>query len=157
MRTRWALADVDLGHTGHEVLGAVLGCTVANGHVQRCFGLGQFGRAGVGQQPVVADALEPGGQDALHVAGNEVLRLHAHSALLALLTRFAQGEGADDELIALERQDALVANGRAVGVSAQVSKHLRGPAASYTEWGFGIDQFVGSLPRPEIFPIGNLA
>lgn len=73
MRTRRALADVDLGHAGDEVLRVLLRCAVFRRHVQRSFGLCEPLPAGVGQQPVVANALDAAGQDVLHEAGNAAM------------------------------------------------------------------------------------
>ena len=138
MLTRWALAGVDLGYTGHEVLRVCLRHGVGHWHLQGRFGQGQLLSVGVGQQPVVANAFEPAGQDVLHEASDECWPMDAQRALFALLTRRAQGACAEDDLITLQTQDALVANRSAVGVAAEVFQHLGGAA----QRGFGVDHPV---------------
>ena len=138
MLTRRALAGVDLCHTGHEVLRAFLGNGVGRWHVQGGFGQGQLLAVWVGQQPVVANAFEPAGQDVLHEAPNERWPRQAQPALFALLIRLAQGARAEGDFITLQRQDALVADGGAVGVAAQIFQHLRRTA----QRGLGVDHPV---------------
>jgi hypothetical protein len=82
-----ALAGVDLGHSGHEVLRVFLGNGVGRWHVQGGFGQGQLRSVGAGQQPVVANAFEPAGQDVLHEAPNERWPRQAQRALFALLAQ----------------------------------------------------------------------
>ena len=87
MLTRRALAGVDLCHTGHEVLRVFLGNGVGHWHVRGRFGQDQLRFVGVGQQPVVANAFEPAGQDVLHEAPNERWPRQAQRAPFALLAQ----------------------------------------------------------------------
>jgi len=68
----------------------------------------------------------------------------SHLALLAAVGVILPAKG---DALLLEGQQAMIGDGHAMGVGAQIAQHLHGP----TEGGFGIDDPVVSVQAAEKF------
>ena len=155
MTTSRALLDLCLCHALHERLCALSGYRAGRRHVQSRPGQSQPGTLRVGQQPVVPDAFEPRGQDVLHKAANELLARQSHTPLLLALVACVLrpgptpsfGPGREHHLCVRDGSDALIANGRAVGVAAQVRQHLGRTA----QRGFGVHHPVLVPQHTDVF------
>ena len=72
----------------------------------------------------MAYALHAVGKDVQQQAPDEFFAVHVNAPLAAV----GVGAHREDHLVSVDGLDALVADGRAVGVATQVLKHLRRPA-----------------------------
>ena len=131
--------QVHLRHAPQVVLRRLLSHRVALRHLhlgaRLCQRLGFAGR----QQPIVANTFEPGGQ---HMQKETAYKLHAIECDNALST-FVIGAHLERHLIGSDIDDALVADGCAVGIARQVLQHL----SRATQWGFGIHHPVKAVQR----------
>src|SRR5579863_5363007 len=93
---------------------------------QQCARQGQqlFAEA-VGQQAIAADADEAFWQNMQEEAAEEVHGVESHDALLAAVGIIAPEEA---DALPVEGGDAVVADGHAVGVAAEVAQHMLGSA-----------------------------
>jgi hypothetical protein len=82
--------------------------------------------AGAGEQPVMADVMEPFGQDVQQEAPNELVGRQHHGAVsrLPVMTVVLVAE-ADAALI--EGDEPAVGDGDAVGVTGEIGEHRLGP------------------------------
>ena len=71
----------------------------------------------VGQDPVIADALEAAGQDVEEKASNKLTGIQGHGLLQTVSVVVLAGEG---DLGVLDANEAMIGNGYAVGVARQV-------------------------------------
>src|SRR5450432_2378802 len=83
-----------------------------------------FGAMTVGQEAVIAKALETRGQAVLEEEANEFLSRHGHH----LAERVAVVGPPKGDLAVIERQQALVADGDTVSIASEVLQHLGGAA-----------------------------
>ena len=90
-----------------------------------------IGAMAVGQEAVVANALKTGGQGGLQEKSDELLGGHGHH-LADGIPVVGPGKG---DLAVLEGQQALVADGDAVGIAAEILQHASGTA----EGRFGVN------------------
>ena len=126
-----AQGHVDLGHARHERLGRLNGLRVGRRHLQGqlcCWQLDPF--ASGCQHPIVANAFRSGGQD---VQQESAHKLCSRQSLQAF-GPFVIGTHRKRHLALADCANALIADGRAVRVAAQVLQHLGGA----TQRGLGV-------------------
>ena len=101
--------------------------------------------AGAGEQPVVADAVEPLGQDVEQEAPDELVGRQRHRAVprLPVVAVILVAEG-DAALV--ESDEAAVGDGDAVGVAGEIGEHRFGPG----EGRLGVDEPVLPAQRREM-------
>ena len=87
----------------------------------------------VGEQAVVADAHEAPGQDMEEEAAQELHGFQSHAGLLVAVSVVPPDE---TDLLSIEGQQAMVGDGHAMGVAAEVAQHM-GRAA---EGRFGVNE-----------------
>ena len=92
----------------------------------------------VGEQAEVADAHEAFWQHVKEEAAQELRSLESHGTLPAAMGIVLPSEG---DLLAVESDQAVVGDGDAVGVTAEIAQHLRGSAHGL----LGIDHPVLSM------------
>ena len=108
----------------------------------------------VGQQAVAADAHEAFWQHVQEEAAEEVHGVEGHDALLAAVGIIAPAEA---DALAVEGGDAVVGDGHAVGVAAEIAQHMFGAA----EGRLGMDvpsllaQLVDQLLEPRRITEGS--
>ena len=98
----------------------------------------------VGQEAEVADADEAFGQHVQKEAAQELGRAQSHHALLVAVGVILPAEG---DAFSVEGQQAMIGDGDAMGVAAEIAQHLHGSA----EGGLGIDDPVVAMQTPESF------
>jgi hypothetical protein len=81
------------------------------------------GVGAIGEEAVVADPGEARREDVLEEAAQEPHGVERHGLVRVVIRVVAPGEG---DVLAIEREDALVGDGDAVGVVGQVGEHLLG-------------------------------
>jgi len=83
--------------------------------------------AGAGEQPIVADAVEPLGQDVEQEAPDELVGRECHRAVsrppVAAVVLVVEAHAA-----LIEAEQAAVRDGDAVGVAGEIGEHCLGPA-----------------------------
>ncbi len=90
------------------------------------------------------DAHESSGEHVQKEAPQELRGGKSHRALLATVGIVLPAEG---DTLLVEVQQAMIGDGHAMGVAAQVAQHLHGP----TEGGLGIDDPVVAVHPSEEF------
>ena len=92
----------------------------------------------------MADAHEASGQHVQKEAAQELGGRERHLALLAAVGVILPAEG---DALLVEGQQAMIGNGHAMGVAAEIAQHLHGAA----EGGLGIDDPVVAVQAAEEF------
>ena len=90
----------------------------------------------IGEEAVVADAVETIGQGVQEKATNELIGIERHHLGFAILPIVLPGKA---HLALGKRDQPTVGDGDAMRITAEISQHLFGPA----EWRLGIDDPVG--------------
>jgi len=96
----------------------------------------------VGEETNVADAMKSVGHGMLQEAADKLVGGEGHHLGFAVLPIVLPGEA---HLAVVEPDQAAVGDGNAVGVAAEIAKHLLGSG----EWRFGVDDPVGLGQRVE--------
>ena len=122
------------GRASRDLFPADLRATRVGGNQLTCEG--QHSRsAGIGEESEVPDTDKAARQDVLRKAAQKLAGRKSHDAL-AVAMRVVSPEESD--LFAIEGQQAMIADGNAMGVTSEVAKCLGRPA----EGRFGIDDPV---------------
>jgi len=85
----------------------------------------QFAAAAAGKVTVMANTHETAGQDVKQETAEKLIRRKGHEALLVVVSRVSEAER---DLVIVEGDQAVVRDGDAMGVSAEVAEHLVGSA-----------------------------
>ncbi len=125
----WTHSHIDCGHPRHERLGRLGGLCIGTRHLKRPACSGQLVRlASRCQHPVVANALDPRGQHMQQETPDKLKPIQAHSAFASVFASVFAARTVTthrkDHLLAGDAANALIANGRAVRVAAQILQHL---------------------------------
>ena len=108
-------------------------------------------QAAAGQEPEVADAVEVAGQDVEQEASDELLGREGQgleAAVMAVMTVIAPAE---TDLAVLDSEEAVVGDGDAVGVAAEVVENLLRAG----EGPLGVDDPLGLAERLEVAAKGS--
>ena len=95
----------------------------------------QSGSVSTGEIAEVADADKAPGQHMLAKAAQELGSGESHDALLIAMSIVSPSEG---HVMTIEAEQALIADGHAMGVAAEIAQHATG----FTKSGLGIDDPV---------------
>ena len=126
------------------IVGRRLGRGRGRGHAQELSAEGEFGVAvAAGEQTEMAYAMESGRQDMQQKATDKLRGGQCHRLEAVLLAIVLPAEA--DEAV-LDGQDAVVGEGHAVGVAAEVVEHTGGSV----EGRLGVDDPLGLAQGPEV-------
>ena len=100
------------------------------------------GASPVGQEAEVADADEAFGEQVQQEATQKLVQRQRHQSLLIIMSRVAPAKG---DLAIGERDQAVVGDGDAMGVAAQILEHVLGAS----EGGLAVDHPVLSVEWPQ--------
>ena len=141
VRTTGAPRHIDLGDAPHEGINRLNHGRVGRWHVEGAAAERQLlPFVAIGQQTVVADALEPGWQHVRQKAADEGVARQAFGALLARMVAITH---AKQYLAVAHGDQSFVGNGGLVRIAAEVVEHLGRSAQRF----LGIDDPVMTTQR----------